>query len=46
MGNEHKDNESGIEHPISVLIPPECIDPDGAPCEHDNKKKKTDYNPV
>lgn len=48
MGKESKDNEPSIkrEHPINVLIPEACLDPDGGECEHSKKEIKKEYNPV
>lgn len=37
-------NKSG--YMVDVYIPPECLDPDGAECEHTKKEEKKQYNPV
>lgn len=31
-------------HPVSVVIPPECLDEDGGPCEHDKKEIRKKQN--
>lgn len=32
---------------VNVMIPPECMDEDGAPCPHSHKEEnKKDQNPV
>lgn len=31
---------------VDVYIPPECLDPDGAECEHSPKKEIKRHNPV
>ena len=48
MGNEHQSNESSVKrkHPINVMIPPECTDPDGGECKHSKSEVKKEQNPV
>ena len=31
---------------MDVIIPPECMDEDGAPCPHSKEEVKRDQNPV
>lgn len=45
--DESKTNEPSIKkYMVDVMIPPECLDEDGGPCEHDKKEVKREYNPV
>ena len=46
MVSESTENEPSVEHFISVMIPPECIDPDGGECAHSKHPVKKEYNPV
>ena len=46
--DESTDNktEPRIDHPISIKIPDECMDPEGGDCPHAVKPIKKHYNPV
>ena len=43
MNEEIKEKK---QYMVDVYIPPECIDPDGGPCEHSKEPEKKHHNPV
>lgn len=46
MDDKPKTSEPRVKYIVDVMIPPECLDEDGADCPHTKKEVKHDYNPV